>query len=223
MKEVLFIRSKIIMHTQISLDGGIHGFDDTSIYYSVANRLNTEMILFGSDTVFKAAEQYPAETEKAFIKPADDPNDKRPVWVIPDSQGKLRNLHVFRDSEYCKDIIVLVSATTPQSYIEFLKERYYDFISVGNDHVDYAKALEILYDKYNCKTIRTDSGGILTNILLEQGLVDEISLVVSPCLVGTDIPRVFRSLTPQDKINLELISCDVMENDYISLVYQVSK
>ncbi len=180
------------------------------------------MVLFGSETVYTAAEQYPPETEKAFVKPVDTPDDKRLMCVVPDSRGRLRNLHVFRDSEYIKDFIILVSESTPKSYLEYLSERNYDYIIAGNDHVDYAKALEILYDKYGCRIIRTDSGGILTNILIEQGLVDEISLVISPCLVGTSEPHAFRSLSLLNRMPLELINCETLDN-HLSIIYRVSR
>jgi 2,5-diamino-6-(ribosylamino)-4(3H)-pyrimidinone 5'-phosphate reductase len=49
------------MHTQISLDGCVRGFIDTGIYYVVANRFNADMVLFGSETIYTAAEQYPPE------------------------------------------------------------------------------------------------------------------------------------------------------------------
>lgn len=214
------MRPKVIMHTQISLDGCVRGFIDTGIYYSVANRFGADMVLFGSETLYTAARQYPPETEKAFVKPVDTPDDKRLMGVVPDSRGRLRNLHVFRDSEYIKDLIVLVSESTPKSYLEYLSERNYDYITAGKDHVDYAKALKILYDKYNCRIIRTDSGGILTSILIEQGLVDEISLVISPCLVGTGEPHAFRSLSLLNRIPLELISCETLDN-HLSIIYRV--
>ncbi|WP_061214876.1 RibD family protein [Syntrophomonas wolfei] len=217
------MRPKIVMHAQISLDGCVRGFIDTGVYYAVANRFNADMVLFGSETVYTAAEHYPPETEKAFKKPTDRPDDQRLRWVVPDSRGRLRNLHVFRDSEYCKDIIVLVSASTPPSYLEYLRERNYDFIAAGDDHVDYAQALEVLYKRYNCRITRTDSGGVLTNALIEQGLVDEISLVVSPCLVGTGEPHLFRSLSLPNRMPLELISCETVDEKHIFLIYKVLK
>ncbi len=55
------MRPKVIMHTQISLDGCVRGFIDTGIYYVVANRFNADMVLFGSETIYTAAEQYPPE------------------------------------------------------------------------------------------------------------------------------------------------------------------
>ncbi len=217
------MRPKVVMHAQISLDGCVRGFIDTGVYYAVANRFQPDMVLFGSETVYTAAEHYPPETEKAFKKPADSPDDQRLRWVVPDSRGRLRNLHVFRDSEYCKDIIVLVSASTPSSYLAYLRERNYDFIAAGDDHVDYAQALEVLYNRYNCRVIRTDSGGVLTNALIEQGLVDEISLIVSPCLVGTGEPHLFRSLSLQNRMPLELISCETVDEKHLSLIYKVLK
>jgi 2,5-diamino-6-(ribosylamino)-4(3H)-pyrimidinone 5'-phosphate reductase len=216
------MRPKVVVHTQISLDGCIRGFIDTGVYYAVANRFNADMVLFGSETVYTAAVQYPSETEKAFIKPAYDPDDKRLMWVVPDSRGRLRNLHVFRDSDYCKDIIVLISDSTPKSYQNYLRERHYDFIVAGNEHVDYAKALEVLYDQYSCRIIRTDSGGILTNVLIEQGLVDEISLVISPCLVGNDEPYAFRSLSLLNRIALKKTSCEFVD-DHLSIIYKILK
>ena len=215
------MRPKIIMHTQISLDGCIRGFQDTGIYYLLANNFNSDMVLFGSETVLMAAEQFPPETEKSFIKPENKEEDPRQYWVIPDSRGRLRNLHVFRDTQYCRDIILLVSQATPKAYLEYLKERHYDFIQAGEDHVDYRRAFELLNERYGCKVLRTDSGGILTNVLLQQGLVDEISLVVSPCLIGKSIPHVFRSLSLENRVDLEWLSSDALEGGYVHLMYRV--
>lgn len=215
------MKPKVIMHTQISLDGCINGFENSGVYYSLANQFRADTVLFGSNTVFTAAEEYPPETEVDFLKPLIDSNDTRPFGVIPDSRGRLRNLHVARNMGYLKDIIILVSQTTPESYLDYLKKRNYDFILAGKDHVDYKEAFKILNTRYNSNIIRTDSGGILTNVLLEQGLVDEISLIVSPVLVGTAIPNVFRSLVVEKKIQLELINSQIVDRNYLWVSYKV--
>ena len=215
------MRPKVIMHTQISLDGAVRGFEDTGVYYLLAGQIPSDMVLFGSETVLQAVEQIPPETEKAFQKPETKEGDTRQDWVIPDSRGRLRNLHVFRDTQYCRDIILLVSRATPEDYLEYLKERHYDFIQAGEDHVDYSRALELLNERYGCKILRTDSGGVLTNALLQQGLVDEISLVVSPCLVGQSNPNVFRSLNLANRLDLALLRCEALEGDLVHLLYRV--
>lgn len=83
------MKPKIIMHTQISLDGRIKGFDNPEVYYQVAGGIHSDAVLFGSNTVFTAFEKYPAETEADFEKIITSPEDPRPIGVIPDSRGIL--------------------------------------------------------------------------------------------------------------------------------------
>ncbi len=66
--------------------------------------------------------------------------------------------------------------------------------------MDYEKAFQILHEQYGCKYMRTDSGGGLTNKLLENGLIDEISLVISPCFVGNKEKQLFDNLLLSEKL-----------------------
>ena len=217
------MKPKIIMHTQISLDGRIKGFDNPEIYYIVANNIKTDAVLFGSNTVFTAFENSPDETKADLLKPSISPDDPRPFGVIPDSRGVLRKLHCLRNLGYLKGIIMLVSETTPKEYLKYLEERSYTYIIAGNDHVDYEKAFEILNKKYGCQSMRTDSGGVLTNILLKKSLIDEISLVISPCLVGNKEIVLFDRLQIPERINLELLETEVVKQDYLSLRYTIKR
>ena len=215
------MKPKIVMHSQISLDGRIKGFDNPEIYYQVAGGISADAVLFGSNTVFTAFEEYPNETEADFEKTSIDMNDTRPIGVIPDSRGILRNLHCLRNLGYLKQIIILVSTATPKEYLDYLEKRNYAYIVAGNDHVDYEKAFQILYEQYGCECMRTDSGGKLTSILLENGLVDEISLVISPCFVGNKEKCLFESLLLPEKIELELMKTEIVDQNYLSLRYSV--
>lgn len=215
------MKPKVIMHTQISLDGCIRGFEHEELYYIAAGKINADMVMFGSNTVVTALKDAPPETKFDFAKPDADPNDIRPYGIIPDSRGRIRNLHAIRNMGYLKDVIMLVSESTPKDYLRYLEERNYEYIVAGKDHVDFSEAFEILYDRYHCRAIRTDSGGELTSVLLEQGLVDEISLVVSPCLIGSSELTAFRSLSPKKRIELNLIGTETVSDDYLTLTYRV--
>ena len=217
------MKPKIIMHTQVSLDGCIKGFDNAEIYYMAAGKIDADAVLFGSNTVYTAFENYPAETEADLVVSTIDPDDQRPIGVIPDSRGRLRNLHCLRNLGYLKEIIILVSDITPKEYLNYLEKRNYPYIVSGSDHVDYGKAFNILYEQFGCRCIRTDSGGGLTNILLENGFVNEISLVISPCLVGNREKYLFESLRLPEKVNLELIDTEVVDQNYLSLRYSVKQ
>ena len=215
------MKPKIVMLTQTSLDGRIKGFDNPEVYYQVAGEIHSDAVLFGSNTVFTAFEEYPAETEADFAKTIISPEDPRPIGVIPDSRGILRNLHCLRNLGYLKEIVILVSTATPKEYLNYLEERNYPYIVSGDDHVNYGEAFQLLHERYGCTCMRTDSGGELTNILLENGFIEEINLVISPCLVGNKEKYLFESLRLPEKVILELKETKIVAQGCLSLSYDV--
>jgi 2,5-diamino-6-(ribosylamino)-4(3H)-pyrimidinone 5'-phosphate reductase len=125
----------------------------------------------------------PAEEEQDFRKPNKIADLS--FWVIPDSKGMLKGvLHYCRRYEYCRDVIVLTSKKTPKEYHTYLQERKYDYYVVGEDKVDLPLALNILSKKYSMNRIVADSGRILSNLILEQNIVSQISLLIHPTIVG---------------------------------------
>jgi 2,5-diamino-6-(ribosylamino)-4(3H)-pyrimidinone 5'-phosphate reductase len=218
---------KIITHNAVSLDGSISGFSiDLEKYYAIAGKLQPDAMLVGSSTAKSGVEMYsdgiPDESMADFVKPRLTQDDKRPYWVIPDHNGLLQGrLHIFRRFEFCKDVIILLTEKSPESYVKYLMERNYDVIITGHEDVDLKRSLEILGDKYDCKIVMTDSGGNLNRVLLEAGLVDEISLIINPTLVDQKHLKLFRALNLSQKpLQLELISVEGLE-DQVRLHYRV--
>ena len=221
---------KVITHNAISLDGSISGFPiDLEKHYKIVGSYHPDAMLVGSATAKAGVEMYtdsiPEESASDFIKPPRiTTGEELPYWVIPDNNGMLQGrLHVFRRSGYCRDVIILLSEKSPESYAKYLLERNYETIITGHEDVDLGRSLELLHEKYSCKTVVTDSGGNLNRILLEKGLVDEISLIINPVLVDLKNQKLFRDLSlPQKSIQLELISAKTL--DTILLVnYRVVK
>ncbi len=216
---------KVVIYNTISLDGAIKDFTvDIALHYEVAGRIGSQVMLVGSETARTGIEVYSQKTPEQpsdWIKPKIKEDDKRGYWAIADSRGKLNGLlHIYRQSGYGKDVIVLISNRTPKEYIEYLKTRNYDYIVAGDDHVDYRLALEELNRRYGFDTVATDTGGVLVAELLKRGLVDEVMLMVVPEIVGKKAVTLFRGIEQPTK--LELIGCEPIKG-HVLLTFKVSK
>lgn len=217
------MRPKVILHNSISLDGSLTCFEpNMELHYRIAGMFKPEVHLIGSNTITAGIELYgagvPPEKPSDFQKPKR--NKKLPTWVIIDSKGKLQGLlHTCRQFEQVRDIILLVSQTTPKQYLQYLDERHYEYHLVGKDSVDLPEALALLTKTYQVQTIVTDTGQILGNLLLNQGLVDEISLLIHPVIVGKTSYTMFSAINKD--LDLTLIKCEHLEKKYIWLLYKI--
>ncbi|MCW4045196.1 MAG: dihydrofolate reductase family protein [Candidatus Bathyarchaeota archaeon] len=98
-------------------------------------------------------------------------------------------------------------------------ERSFDYHVVGKKHVDLRLALELLSEKYDAKTVLADTGRILGNLLLGQGLVAELSLLVHPVIVGKNAYNVFGNVG--EAVSLKLRKQEVFGEGYVWLVYEI--
>jgi 2,5-diamino-6-(ribosylamino)-4(3H)-pyrimidinone 5'-phosphate reductase len=220
------MRPHVILHNAVSLDGRIDHFPaDIGLYYEIASRWNADAMLAGSNTIIAASREFPEEDDAAPEPPAGDHDDPRPLLVVPDSRGRIRFWHLWQKAPYWRGIIVLCSNATPEEYREYLKERGIGCIVAGDDHVDMRAALEALDLRYGVKTVRLDSGGTLNGVLLREGLVDEVSVLIHPSLVGGTSPRsIYRApdlTSPEGAIPLRLTRFETMQGDIVWLVYEV--
>ncbi len=215
---------KIIIHNSVSLDCSLTDFQpNMALHYQIAGGFEADAHLIGSNTakvgVTLFSDGIPKEEKADFVKPKRDEN--LPYWVMIDSKGVLNGiLHVCRRFEYTRDIIVMISEQTPKEYIDYLKERNYDYCIAGKSHVDLKKALEILSTNYAVKKVMTDTGLILNDLLLNQGLVSEISLLIHPIIVGKNAYPMFREVNKA--INLTLEKEELHDKGYVWLLYKVN-
>ena len=114
--------------------------------------------------------------------------------------------------------MVFISDYTEYEYIEDLRERRYDFYLSGKKNLDSSAVLDDLSRKYEVQTLLTDTGRILGNLLLAQGLVSEISLLFHPVIVGEDGYGMFDDLK---NVGIELIDSGALEDCYVWTRYRV--
>ncbi|MDD5567585.1 MAG: dihydrofolate reductase family protein, partial [Patescibacteria group bacterium] len=97
----------------------------------------------------------------------------------------------------------------------------YDFVVAGEKQVDLKKSFDILSDRYETNTILVDSGRGLTNAMINQGLVDEISLLVLPVIVGGKAENLFSNIANQ--VKLTELKERTFPGGYIHLHYKINK
>ncbi|MDD1771447.1 MAG: dihydrofolate reductase family protein [Methanomassiliicoccales archaeon] len=195
----------VVLHTQVSVDSKADGFEyDMGTYYQLAETFKPDAVLSGAETMLKA--EVPEEVPEWSYEVAKNfPSCGRTIMTIVDSKGRVRSWKALKKQPFWNSVLALCSESTPKEYLDYLKSENVDFIIAGKDHVDLRKALQEMRSRYGVKKVRIDSGGTLAGALLKDGLVDEISLLVSPFLLGNLSDNTFISADGLDlKAPLEL-------------------
>ena len=179
---------RVIVHTSVSADGHVDGFEpDLSVHYGLAARFGADVHLAGSATILAAG--LPEDTtddDGAPLPPLDDAGDERPLLAVVDSRGRVRCYDALLAAPHWRDrAVALCSASTPPAHLEHLRRHRVEPLVAGRDRVDLAAALE---HEQHASRVLVDSGGRLTGALLRAGLVDELSLLVHPCVAGIRPP-----------------------------------
>jgi 2,5-diamino-6-(ribosylamino)-4(3H)-pyrimidinone 5'-phosphate reductase len=151
----------------------------------------------------------------------------RPTHAIVDSKGKIKNWEIVKIQPWWKNYIALCSEETPASHLEYLQEVGIAYIIAGKQNVDLRKALTLLNLQFGTQKVRVDSGGILNGVFLRQGLADEVSVIISPTLVGGETPKTMYVApdleTEEGVIGLRLSHVETIRDRYVWLRYKVQK
>lgn len=210
----------VVIHNAVSVDGRMDRLEvDMELYYSLVSTWNEDLTLCGSETMLKAG------LESWEHDGSTDPS--RPLLAVVDSRGRFKSWRRAVPSMYWRAGVSLCSEATPRSHLEFLKEEGIDAVVAGMDRVDLRAALERLSEEHGVKVIRADCGGTLNGALLRAGLVDEVSVMVQPQLIGGTSPSSILQapdLGPGDlPTKAELISSRKLKGGAVWLRYRVPK
>jgi len=201
---------------------------DIGLYYEIASRFDEDAMLSGSNTILAMpTEEEPEEGDEMAEPPETGADGARRLLVVVDSRGRGRNWPFLQKQPYWRDVVALCSGTTPQSHLEYLDREHVAYIVTGEEHVDLRAALEELNVRYGVQKVRVDSGGILNGLLLRAGLVDEVSVLIDPSLVGGMSPRSILTApdltSSEGVIGLRLVHLERFEGDVVWLRYEVAK
>jgi 2,5-diamino-6-(ribosylamino)-4(3H)-pyrimidinone 5'-phosphate reductase len=220
---------RLVVHNAISIDGRMDGFTaDVRLYHELMERWKPDAHLAGCDTMLQMEGEVPSLDDSVVEpSPSIDPNDPRPLLVVPDSRGRLRKWRGIRQMPYWRGAVAFCSRSTPQEYLENLVKWHVPYLIAGDDHVDLGAALELLNLHFGVKRVHVDSRGTLSGVLLRAGLIDEVSVLIHPQLVdGTGAWSFFRPQEggpPAGPIALRLTHLERMKDDIVWLRYKVER
>jgi len=169
----------------------------------------------GVDPVLTKAVQPIART--AFIG-----NENAKSFAIAvDAKGKLD----WDSNETGGDhIIEILTEQVSDDYLHYLRQKSISYIFAGKEQIDFSSALEQLKALFPIETIMLEGGGHLNGSLLNDGLIDELSLMLLPIADGTtQSPSLFEVsdfLTKAPAKRLYLKEMTRVDNDVLWLRYQ---
>ena len=182
----------VVVHNEMSLDARMDGLDvDMGRFYTLAGTWHEDCTLVGSETLLAGMPELGNAREPVALEPGDSSHagggegfGDCPLLAAVDARGRLPGLAQLRDQPYWRDVIALCAEQTPSAHLALLKAAGVSTIVAGDERVDLRSALEALASDHRVKVVRVDAGGSLVGALLRAGLVDEVSVVVEPRLVG---------------------------------------
>jgi 2,5-diamino-6-(ribosylamino)-4(3H)-pyrimidinone 5'-phosphate reductase len=218
----------VIIHMGISVHGRIDGgLGSDNPYYELVEQFGADADISGSNTILAA--QLPAEPDKELRALYNEWMQKpsRPIHAIIDSKGQIKNWEIIKKQPWWKECIALCSTATPTTHLEYLAEMGIKYIIAGKEKVDLRTALEQLSANFGVKKARIDSGGVLNGVFLRKNLVDEVSVIISPALVGGISPKTMYVaedlISEEGTIPLKLTHIEKIRDRYVWLRYSVEQ
>jgi riboflavin biosynthesis pyrimidine reductase len=155
-------------------DGGAN-----EIAHRLCDQLDCDGMVSGSESILVWG-NHPVSLDSPHYWP-----QKSRAFIVFDGRGRIQ----WGETQ---GLVVVTREDAPAEYLTQLREKKIDFIQAGRgDHIDLHMALVTLYERGFRRLALTGGGGI-NGAFLREGLVDEISIVFAPLVVGgTRTPTIF--------------------------------
>jgi 2,5-diamino-6-(ribosylamino)-4(3H)-pyrimidinone 5'-phosphate reductase len=204
-------RPHVVVHVAVSLDGATTGFEpDVGRFYAIAGTWREDVTLAGADTIL-------AQEKALADAPLPGPAADGPLLAVVDGRGRVRQWEALRDCGHWSGVLALhAAATPPEARAQPVRE-----LVTGIERVDLAAALGALGEREGARVVRVDSGGALIGALLADGLVDELSLLVHPCLAGGAGDRAWLGSGRLPACPLERLAGETFDGGPVWLRYRV--
>ena len=184
-------------------------------YYEIEKR--TDIFSLNSGRVMK----------KIGVNTRTKEPSKAPVnFIVIDSKPHLTAKGVEYMTKWGKFLYLV---TTNKNHPAFkLKDKLPIEIIYYKKEVDLPDLLRTMKRQYKAKRITIQTGGTLNTLWVRQGLIDNVSIVIAPCLIGGTSTQSLmggeslHTFSDLKKIKaLKLVKNETLKNSYIHLRYKV--
>ena len=191
-------RPYIICHILQSIDGKINGhfFDDRStqelskIYKQMSDNFHADAIVYGSKTISETCSKNnisymdnDCDKESLDEDYINVSNDKKSVVIVDPDGTIIYDKNLLNTSRLKnKNIIIILTKKVSNVYLKHLKSLGISYIIGGKSEINLNKSVEKLKVKCGIEKLLLQGGGILNGTFMNENLVDELSLIISPVI-----------------------------------------
>jgi 2,5-diamino-6-(ribosylamino)-4(3H)-pyrimidinone 5'-phosphate reductase len=158
----------------------------------------------------------------------EDPEKMSVSFIIIDNKPHLNEKGIEYLSKWVKTLYLVTTNKNHSAYK--VKDNFSNIEIIQYDNeVDLPDLLSQMKNKYGVKRITIQSGGTLNALWMRQGLIDIVSIVIAPCLIGgTNTQSLIggESLHTEEDLKLikalKLVKNETLKNSYIHLKYEVT-
>ena len=228
-------RPRVICHMMTSIDGRIvtEGWplspEGRRQYEQIHASYDPDGWLCGRVTMqehFAQGVRADTEVAREHRGPARDDyralGDQTSFAFAVDGKGKLAWTTNDLDGDH---VVAILSERVSDEYLASLRERGVSYLLAGGREIDLALALEKIGARFGVRTLMLEGGGSINGSMIRAGLVDEVSVLVTPVVDGrVGTPALFDvegdSAWPQ---RLALEAMERRADDVLWLRYRVER
>lgn len=231
-------RPYTICHILSALDGKIEGpFMGTQSaqaaggeYARIRAEYHADAWLYGTVTTKEFTNKFIPESIPEVEVPDGDfivENHAQLYYISVDTQGEIgwESGTFHKRGRPDAHVIEILTEYTPMTYRAYLRKHQVSYILAGTNALNCKIAAQKLHQLFGIKTMLICGGGTINWTFLQQGVVDELSLLLAPAADGEpDSISVFEKspLLPDSKpVEFRLKEVERLKNNGIRVVYRV--
>lgn len=209
----------VVLLNEVSLNGKSTNLRTRDIYLLIDQLITCDGIFMDETTAFNSIHDVELENAEEMHKGKKAYDKALPYLIIPDFKGILQGyLHMFRQREEIRDVIIIVGRETSKTYIEYLEKREYTYVELDRDNLDINEVLTYFEEKYGIKKIRLEGNSRLQKIMINSGYVKDMYILIDSVISKTKVEGFDNS----DYSKFKLVDAQALNKEMLLSHYEIN-